>query len=258
MRSRPASSKRSASSTAEARRSAVARCVRNSLHWYEAIFRTHGLTGAIVDGLWVSRDDPPPYYSRAMTLAATPVEPQLAALRDLRSELPAPWSIKDSFAALDLAPLGFEPLFDADWISRDPVPLARPERDDVVWRRVTSDAELDGWEAAWRDNGSPTDRRVFLPAILADPTVALFAAYRGDAIAAGCAANRSADAVGFSNFFVAEGDDEDLAAGALAAVSDFGDGAPVVGYEWGDALGRGQRLGFEAVGPLRVWETTER
>src|SRR5690242_14334490 len=190
-----------------------------------------------------------------MTLAASPVEPQLAALRDLRSELPAPWSIKDSFATLDLAPLGFEPLFDAEWISRDPSPVPRSEGGHVEWRRVTSAAELDVWEAAWRDNGSPTDRRVFLPALLADPTVALFGASRDAEIVAGCAANRSADAVGFSNFFVAGGDDEDLTAGALAAVSGFGDGLPVVGYEWGDALGRGQRLGFEAVGPLRVWET---
>jgi hypothetical protein len=234
---------------------AVARCVRNSLHWYEAIFRTHGLHGEIVDGLWMTHGEPPPYYSRAMTLAASPIEPHLAVLRDLRSELPARWSIKDSFAALDLAPLGFEPLFDADWISRDPLPLARSERDDVAWRRVTSTAELDGWETTWRDNGSPTDRRVFQPALLADPTVALFAAYAGDVLIAGCAANRSADAVGFSNFFVADGDDEDLAAGALAAVSAFGDGVPVVGYEWGDALERAQRLGFDVVGPLRVWET---
>jgi len=232
--------------------------VRNSLHWYEAIFRTHGLSGTVVNGVWMTRDDPPPYYSRAITLAASPVEPQLAALRELRFELPAPWSIKDSFAALDLAPLGFEPLFDAEWISRDPSPVPRSKGDHVEWRRVTSAAELDIWEASWRDNGSPTDRRVFLPALLADSTVALFAAYRGDAIVAGCAANHSVDAVGFSNFFADDAADGDLAAGALGAVNGFGEGLPVVGYEWGDALGRGQRLGFEAVGPLRVWETTER
>jgi hypothetical protein len=234
---------------------AATRCVRNSLHWYEAVFRAHGLSGRIADGLWLSHDDPPPYHSRAMTLERSPVDAQVAALRELRAELPAPWSIKDSFAALDLEPLGFEPLFDAQWISRDPSPLPRSSGGDEVWRRVTSLAERDPWETAWRAHGSPADRPVFVSALLADPTVALFGAYRGDTLVAGCAANRSADAVGFSNFFVADGDDEQLGAGGSAAVGRFGHGLPVVGYERGTALDRARRVGFEAVGPLRVWET---
>lgn len=234
---------------------AAARCVRNSLHWYEAVFRAHRLSGGILDGLWVSRDHPPPYHSNAMTLEPSPVDAQVAAIRELRSELPGPWSIKDSFAALDLGPLGFEPLFDAEWISRDPSPMLRSSVGDDVWRQVTTIAELDPWEAAWRENGSPADRPVFVPALLADPTLALFGAYRGETLVAGCAANRSADAVGFSNFFVADGDDEPLAAGGTAAVGQFGHGLPVVGYERGTALDRARRMGFEAVGPLRVWET---
>ena len=209
-------------------------CVRNSLHWYEAIFRTHRLDGAIVDGLWLSHGDVPPYYSNAMTLVPSPVGPQLAALRDLRSALHGPWSVKDSFAALDLAPLGFEPLFDAEWVWRDPSPPPTTDPGDVSWQRVTTNVDLDHWEKAWRDNGSPTDRRVFLPELLADPTVALFAAYRRDDMVGGCAANMSTDAVGLSNIFSADRDAEAVVAGALAAVSRFAPGLPIVGYEaWG-------------------------
>jgi hypothetical protein len=192
-----------------------------------------------------------------MTLVPSLVEAQLAALRDLRSVLRAPWSIKDSFAALDLAPLGFAPLFDAEWVWRDPLPAPRAGLGDVAWRQVTTTAELELWETAWRENGSPANRPVFVPALLDDPTIALFAAYKGDGLVAGCAANRSADAVGFSNFFVADGDDDQLAAGALAAVSGFGDGLPIVGYEPHRAIGRAQRLGFQPVGPLRIWVTRE-
>ena len=228
-------------------------CARNSLHWYEAIFRTHRLTGAIVDGLWLSRGDTPPYYSKAMTLVPSPIGPQLAALRDLRSVLHGPWSVKDSFAALDLAPLGFEPLFDAEWVWRDPSPPPKTDPGDVSWQRLTTNVDLDQWEEAWRDNGSPTDRRVFMPELLADPTVALFAAYRGDALVGGCAANISTDAVGFSNVFSADRDADLIVAGALAAVSRFAPGLPIVGYERGDALERAKRLGFRAVGPVRVW-----
>ena len=232
---------------------AAGTCVRFSLHWYEAIFRTHQLTGTMVDGLWLSRDTAPPYYSNAMTLVPTPTGPQLAALGELRSELHTPWSVKDSFAALDLGPLGFEPLFDAEWVRRDASPAPERGPADVSWRQVTTSLELDRWERAWRDNGSPTDRRVFLPELLADPTVALFAADRGDALVGGCAANVSTDAVGFSNFFAADRDPEALSVGALAAVNRFAPGRPIVGYEAGDALDRAKRRGFRSVGPLRIW-----
>jgi hypothetical protein len=56
-----------------------------------------------------------------------------------------------------------------------------------------------------------------------------------------------------SNFFCADQDAEPVAAGALAEVGRFAPGRPIVGFEAGDALGRARRLGFRAVGPLRVW-----
>src|SRR3954447_3253672 len=228
-------------------------CVLNSLHWYQAIFRTHGLSAASADGLWSSPDEVPPYYSNAMTLVPSPVEPQIAALRHLESTLDRPWSVKDSFATLDLASLGFEALFDAEWIWRDPTPATQTNADDVAWRRVTTEPVLAEWERGWRDNGSPTARPVFLPALLADPSIALFGAYRGDSLVGGCAANVSSEAVGFSNYFAAEGAAESIIAGALAAVGKFGAGLPVVGFEGGEGLDRARRIGFRPVGPLRVW-----
>jgi hypothetical protein len=227
-------------------------CVRNSLHWYEAIFRTHGLSGSATDGLWVSDGEVPPYYSNAMTLVPSPVEPQMARLAGLRSTLDRTWAVKDSFATLDLAPLGFKTLFDAEWIWRDPSPPPRTDADDVAWRQVTTASVLDEWERAWRDNGSPTDRPVFLAELLSDPTIGLFGAYRGESLVGGCAANVSSEAVGFSNYFAADRDVDRLAAGALGVVSRFGVGLPVVGYEGGDALERAKRFGFRPVGPLRV------
>ena len=229
--------------------------VLNSVHWYEAIFRTHGLSGAIADGLWTSYDRPPPYYSNAVTLTPSATAAQVATLRGLVSVLDPPWSVKDSFSALDLSPLGFRPLFDADWIWTDDRAVATPDRGAAIWRPVTTPTALERWEAAWRANGSPTDRRVFLPKLLRDGTIAIFAAYQGDAIVAGCAANRSAEAVGFSNFFVADEDEDAATASAINAVARFGGGLPVVGYETGESLARMRRLGFRAVGPLRVWVT---
>lgn len=226
----------------------------NSVDWYASMFRAHGRGGAVADGIWTSRAIAPPYYSNAVTLAPEPTITQLETLRGLAAALGRPFSVKDSFAVLDLAPLGLRPLFDAEWIRRDPsAPIPRSENVDVRWRRVTMPRELSRWEAAWRANGSPAASCVFLPGLLTDETVAVFAAQRGDEIVAGCVANRSADVVGFSNFFAAPPDADALVASAVDEVARFAPGLPVVGYERGDALDRAEILGFRAVGPLRVW-----
>jgi len=228
-------------------------CVLNSVHWYEAIFRTHRLSGSIADGMWTSLERPPPYYSNAMTLSPSGTRAQVATLRRLGSVLDPPWSVKDSFSTLDLSPLGFRPLFDADWIWNEDPAVLTAERVSAAWRSVTTPTELERWEAAWRAGGSPTDRRVFLPELLADPDIAVFAAYQGDAIVAGCAANRSAEAVGFSNFFAEDPEREPVMASAVGAVMRIAPGLPVVGYDSGDDLAIARQLGFRTVGALRVW-----
>jgi hypothetical protein len=205
---------------------------------------------------WTSRASPPPYYSNAVTIAPSGMGAQMATLRDLGTALGRPWSVKDSFSVLDLAPIGLQPLFDAEWIWRDPsATRPRPGRHKTSWRQATTPTELERWEEAWKQNGSPANSRVFLPELLANEPIALFAARRGDAIVAGCAANRSAKAVGFSNFFAADGDEDILAATAVDEVLQFAPGLPVVGYLRGKMLARVRRLGFHTVGALRVWIT---
>ena len=81
----------------------------------------------------------------------------------------------------------------------------------------------------------------------------ILAAHRGGTIVGGCAANRSAEVVGFSNLFAADGDVDLLAADAVDEVSRHAPGLPVVGYERGEGLARVRRLGFRTVGALRVW-----
>ena len=84
-------------------------------------------------------------------------------------------------------------------------------------RRPTISAS---WEAAWNDGGSPADTRVFLPALLDDDTVRIFAAERDGRIAAGCIANRSDDVVGISNFFTAARTPQPDLIAAVAAIAD--------------------------------------
>jgi hypothetical protein len=228
-------------------------CVKNNVDWYRAIFESHGLSGEIADGVWFSRDTAPPYYSNAVTLTPSAQEQQVARLRDLDGVLRRRWSVKDSFAALDLSPFGFRLLFEAEWIWCAASDAPAGEERGVTWRPVTTTDQLEDWETAWREDGSPTDTRVFLPQLLTNATISLFGGYRDGVLVGGCAGNRSADAVGFSNFFVARGHEAVAMPGAIGAVARFGGGLPIVGYLAGEGLARMRDLGFGTVGPLRVW-----
>jgi hypothetical protein len=111
------------------------------------------------------------------------------------------------------------------------------------------------WERAWCEVNHDTNRaRVYLPALLEDRDVAILAARRGDQIVAGAIGNKSDGVIGWSNLFVKQVLDlRDLAAGSLLMLLEIFPGLPLVGYAGGDALRRALSIGFEAIGPLRVW-----
>jgi hypothetical protein len=215
------------------------------------VLATHGLAGAVADGLWTCRGNVPPYYSNAITVSPDGQDRQRRALRDLSGTLGRPFTVKDSFATLDLEALGFRMLFEASWIWRDPSDM--PPADGKAWRRVTTPDALAAWHEAWSDNGSPADRRVFLPSLLADETVALFECRDATRIVAGCAGNRSSDVVGLSNVFSVDPDPSVHFGNAAMAAATWAPGLPVVGYESGAALAAARGCGFRTVGPLRVW-----
>jgi len=157
------------------------------------------------------------------------------------------FTVKDSFQVLDLAPLYFTPLFDASWIWCDPQPLHATE-DAASWRLVRDAASLARWEAAWRGDGPELD--LFRPALLRQRDHAFIAGEVAGEIVAGCVASRSAEVVGVSNLF----GPARLQAGCITAAMAFAPGLPVVGYEAGAALDAMKSLGFQELGPLRVWQ----
>ncbi|MGC1192837.1 MAG: hypothetical protein WA861_19810, partial [Candidatus Binatus sp.] len=169
--------------------------------------------------------------------------------------LPSGWAVKDSFCALDLVSRGFQVLFAAEWIylsvsrMKDIAP-----RSSARWEIVRSDRALAEWESAWRSAAGDTSKeRIFLPALLENEDIAVVAGYRDDHIVAGAIANRSNGVVGWSNFFAPAAEILDAAAASLATLSGVFNGLPIVGYERGDDLRNALALGFESLGPLRVW-----
>ena len=146
-------------------------------------------------------------------------------------------------------------LFDAEWIY---LPVSRMKdiapRSSARWEIVRSDRALAEWESAWSSAaGDTSEERIFVPALLENKDIAVVAGYRDDHIVAGAIANRSDGVVGWSNFFAPAAEILDAGAASLATIGGVFSGLPIVGYEHGDDLRNALALGFESLGPLRVW-----
>ena len=228
----------------------------NNAEWCEAVCRSHGNPGEFHDDIWLNRHPVPRFYPNAGTLAE-PSPRQLDLIDELiAARLPSGWAIKDSFSALDLASRGFQMLFAAEWIY---LPVSRvndlaSRRTAAQWEAVRSDRALAEWEAAWCKAGGDTNRdRIFLPPLLENKDIAVVAGHSDGYIVAGAIANRSDGVAGWSNFFAPEAEMLDRAAASLATISGIFRGLPIVGYEHGNDLRNAHALGFESIGPLRVW-----
>jgi hypothetical protein len=219
---------------------------RNNAEWCDVVVRSHAASTRFDDDAWTSRTRTPPYYPDAVTLEPTPDVPDLLS----RIDASAGCSIKDSFAALDLAPYGFRVLFNAEWIVRasPSIAAADPPRG---WTRVRDRDGLSEWENAWRSDDGPTD--LFRPELLLHESVAVLALHADSRVVAGAILNDSSTVVGVSNVFATPGTDDDGWSGCVASAASIFPAMPLVGYESGDALVAARDHGFTTAGPLRVW-----
>jgi hypothetical protein len=195
----------------------------------------------------------PRFYPNAGTLAE-PHQQQFELIDELlAARLPSGWAVKDSFCTLDLASRGFRVLFGAEWIY---LPVSRMKVIDssARWEIARDDLAQAEWESAWgRSAGDASEDRIFLPSLLDDKEIAMVACYRDGHIVAGAVANRSDSVVGWSNFFAPAAEILDRARESLATIAEVFPGSPIVGYEHGAELRNAHALGFESLGPLRVW-----
>jgi hypothetical protein len=219
----------------------------NNAAWCDVICRTHGLEPAIGLDAWTSAVRTPPYYPDAVTLAPDVVITGLLA----RVDATAGCSIKDSFATLDLAVVGFHVLFEAEWIVRPPTTAPLPAGVGPAWEVVRSPGLFAAWERAWRGEDGPAG--VLRAELLGHESVTLLAARAGDRILAGAVLNRGAGAVGLTNVFAAPTSPPAYWAGCLALADALFPGSTLVGYETGRALDAARAHGFQTAGPLRVW-----
>ena len=92
----------------------TALAARNNALWCDAVCRAYGRPGEFHDTLWLTRLGAPRFYPDAVTLSGSESAPaQIEAIAALvGSTREREWAVKDSFQALELNSLGFEPLFE--------------------------------------------------------------------------------------------------------------------------------------------------
>lgn len=230
----------------------------NNALWCDAVCDAQGIPGEFLEDVWLNRRPTPPYYPNLVTLSpgerASAQRSQVERL--LESGLAGDWAVKDSFCALDLAPLGFQVAFEAAWLWLAPRPTGDAEATDSAhWTVVQSPEELQRWELAWA--GKPANdhsmERIFMPDLLDQSGVVFIAGYQAGEVVAGVIANRTDTVVGLSNVFVPAAAEQRFWRGCVQAAQAIFPGLPLVGYEQGSALADALDLGFEEIGRLRVW-----
>jgi hypothetical protein len=238
----------------------------NNVFWYQAMFLAHGIGHASDDLTWWTTAAPPPFHSNLVVLSPRAADEHIRQqLRSIERALsPGGLSMKDSFAKLDLSASGYEILFEASWIWREPGVPRHPGTTDTsaAWSVVTSPAELQAWEDTWwgdeRNKLAAPASCQFPASLLASPNHRFLIKMKGRRIVAGAIASRSPGAVGLSNTFClgsAMFNDWD---GLIQCASEHFPGVPLVGYERGAALECALSAGFAATGPLRVWNRAPR
>jgi hypothetical protein len=239
--------------------SRAAQAANNNAAWCDTVCRAHGNPRILQSEIWYTLRPTPRFYPNAVTLDPDGSAVQIPAIQRLidSGEL-AGFAVKDSFLNLNLAPLGFDPLFEAVWLWRsESLALPADLPDGIRWETVRDPDELVRWELAW-DSRAPEDQlspevRIFLPSLLADPDVRFVAGYRDSRIVAGAIGNRSGEIVGLSNVFAPADQAAGYWAGCMREISAAFPGLPMVDYEHGAELDLALSLGFEEIGPLRIW-----
>jgi hypothetical protein len=239
-------------------KSITALAAHNNARWCDAVCRAHDRPGEFHEALWLTRRGTPRFYPDAVTTSG--VEAASAQLEDIADLIDSnrwrEWFVKDSFHCLRLDSLGFEPLFDAEWIAmsgaRPDVSYHQPGDRSTI---VTDETGLSAWERSWAGGdaraGAMPLPRVFMSRLLADDGIAIVSIQGEDGSAGGGILNRGADVVGLSNLFGSRMDR--VWRTLIAMAGDIFPGLPLVGYEQGHDLAAAKLAGFETMGALRIW-----
>jgi hypothetical protein len=214
----------------------------------QQVCAAHGSDEHLSLKAWVNLMASPPYYPNIITRQPG-TQAEVVRLIDVvrRRNAGRLWGIKDSFADLDLGPLGFDLVIEGQWFGGE---LATNSQRQHHWDVVRHPRELSLWEQVWGGEG---DRRVFKDALLDDPRIRFWMQRRGGEIIAGCISFASDPAIGLTNWF-SHGTETVFDLGIMNVLQEVGEGRPLVFWAGGGDAAR-SASGLSALGNLRVWMT---
>lgn len=214
--------------------------VLNNVVWCGIVCDTHGISQTSKENVWGLMSKAPAFYPDIVTSNKEVTEDEIIDFIGSREI----FSIKDSYANLDLSPIGFKILFEAEWIYHKPIYNFNFFQSD--WRVITTESDLAKWTKI-QGTGN-----VIKPILLKREDVRIFMLEKKDGIS-GFIANIGAGAVGITNIFSSEHTIEDLWSTLPKVVSNEFPGLPLVGYEQDGNLTVAIQSGWASIGPLRVW-----
>ncbi len=187
-----------------------------------SICEARGSPGEFSATLWLHRQGTPPFYPDVVTLTGSDTaSEQEEAIAVLVRSRKGEWSVKDSYAALDLAPLGFEVLFEAEWIGIEADHIPAAQEQPLTWKRIATAQELQDWERAWGAGAPSQTPHIFVEPLLRNPDIVFLAAFDGDALCGGGILNRQADVVGHSNVFAIRKRERTIRTGLLQKAAEI-------------------------------------
>ncbi|MFJ8263563.1 hypothetical protein ACIQ4I_16750 [Rummeliibacillus sp. NPDC094406] len=221
-------------------RSKIDLAVLNNIAWCQIICITHGIVGISKKNIWGLHSKAPTFYPEVIT------SDKRATIEEVKYfiENGKVSSIKDSYANLNLTPLGFDILFEAEWIVHEPILDFEPIQ--TNWRIITTEKDLKKW------NGASELENVIKSELLKQQNVKIFICETKDGIS-GFIANLSEGVVGISNVFSIGYEEKKLWRDIPKIISKEFPKLSMVGYEHNSSLIVAKSSGWEAIGPLRVW-----
>lgn len=228
----------------------IEKITRNNAVWCQTICTLHNIPGTFLDTMWLNKNKTPLYYPNVVTTKNMNVHELNDASNIFKKIQLKNVTIKDSYSQLTLGKNGFSVLFEADWICYEADSHADPI---LNFKKILTEEELTVWERAWNNHQVPQER-TFLPNLLKDPNVVLFAQYENNEIVSGFITNKSDDVIGLSNVFDNRPDKSTFWSDTINVIrAEFSEGL-IVGYERGKNLQIAQKAGFKTVGKLKVWK----
>lgn len=216
----------------------IDKAVLNNILWCGIVCNLHGLTQASSEHVWGLLSKAPEFYPDIITSSRHATSEEIMDFIGKREV----FSIKDSFANLDMVPFGFEILFEAKWIYHAPVTDVGFVQEE--WSVVTKEKDLTRWALA---NGL---QKVIKSDLLTHKDVKIYMHEKNGELS-GFITNLSANAVGISNVF--SNSQKNVWSDIVKIVSTYCPGIPMVGYESGDSLTSALLSEWTSLGPLRVW-----